>query len=346
MCGCASLWSPGGEEPWLPGCASLLHLSYETFGVGLRDLSELTMTTHTIEFGSSPGSGGRVSYFAADMEPAVDAIVFKSKDYYSKPWPQQSYTTQLKTDDDTMTLGEETDPTTTPVDLIQQPSTRCKDDEDCSLNGICTPAGSCRCDLPWKGIACAELGFRPSKNTGSLVPHSSSWGGSIVAGLDGRFHGFFSRISSVFNISDGDIVHGSASEVEGPYTFDAEPVGRGEGPEIVMQKLSNGAVKYVLFTSPDGHQRQFGSIQVADKIEGPYQDVPGGFPLQPAATCFDAAPLWHNDTWFLKCQPQSGGAIDNSVVIYSARGLSGPWTVWSNSTPWQPPWSWATLALE
>lgn len=83
VCGCATLWSPGGQKPWLPGCASLFHLSYEKFAVGIRNLSDLTAGTHTMQFGSSPGSEGRVSYFAADLEAAVDPIVFKNKDYFT-----------------------------------------------------------------------------------------------------------------------------------------------------------------------------------------------------------------------------------------------------------------------
>lgn len=88
VCGCATLWSPGGSKPWLPACASLFHLGYEKFAIGVRDLSELTASTHTIEFGSSPGSNGAISYFAADLESAVDPIIFKSKSYVSKAWPQ------------------------------------------------------------------------------------------------------------------------------------------------------------------------------------------------------------------------------------------------------------------
>ena len=87
VCDCATLWSPGGREPWLPGCASLFHLGFEKFAIGVQDLSELTTSTHTIEFGSSPGSNGDISYFATDLERAVDPIVFKSADYASKVWP-------------------------------------------------------------------------------------------------------------------------------------------------------------------------------------------------------------------------------------------------------------------
>ena len=65
----------------------MFHLGYEKFAIGVRDLSELTASTHTIEFGSSPGSNGAISYFAADLEPAVDPIIFKSKSYVSKVWP-------------------------------------------------------------------------------------------------------------------------------------------------------------------------------------------------------------------------------------------------------------------
>ena len=143
--------------------------------------------------------------------------------------------------------------------------------------GVCA-TGACRCDSPWRGPGCGQLAFRPSAKVASLVPDSSSWGGSIVE-VDGAYHGFFCRIASVFNITDGDIVHATARDIDGPYQF-GSVVGRGEGPEVVVQKLANGTARYVLFTSPDGHQRQFGSIRVADSIEGPFRDVPGGFAPQ------------------------------------------------------------------
>ena len=90
----------------------------------------------------------------------------------------------------------------------------CSRDEDCSLNGVCA-AGACRCDSPWRGPGCGQLAFRPSAKVASLVPDSSSWGGSIVE-VDGAYHSFFCRIASVFIRSCGSgggaIVKRTASE--------------------------------------------------------------------------------------------------------------------------------------
>ena len=69
-----------------------MHLSYESFGVGLRELSQLTAGTHTLEFGSAPGAGGAVDYLTVDLEPHVDPIVFSSGGYVTAAqgyaWPR------------------------------------------------------------------------------------------------------------------------------------------------------------------------------------------------------------------------------------------------------------------
>ena len=93
VCGAATIWSPDTTAaPWEPGCASLMHLGYESFGVGLRELSQLTAGTHTLEFGSSPGAGGAVDYLTVDLEPHVDPIVFSSGGYVTAAqgyaWPR------------------------------------------------------------------------------------------------------------------------------------------------------------------------------------------------------------------------------------------------------------------
>ena len=60
VCGAATIWSPDTTAaPWEPGCASLMHLSYESFGVGLRELSQLTAGTHTLDGRVSAASSAR-----------------------------------------------------------------------------------------------------------------------------------------------------------------------------------------------------------------------------------------------------------------------------------------------
>ena len=51
----------------------------------------------------------------------------------------------------------------------------CKTDLDCSLNGICTAAGACVCDKPWKGDACGVLGYKVTPKSGlDLFPINRS----------------------------------------------------------------------------------------------------------------------------------------------------------------------------
>ena len=60
----------------------------------------------------------------------------------------------------------------------------CRDDEDCSLNGVCTD-GRCVCDAAWGGESgrCDELQFEPAsfpQGYGLSPPLNSSWGGNPV----------------------------------------------------------------------------------------------------------------------------------------------------------------------
>ena len=170
---------------------------------------------------------------------------------------------------------------------------------------------------------------------------ASSWGASITH-ADGRYHIYASAITSVPNISEGLIYHGTARDVEGPYSYDPGPVGAAEGAEVVEQTFRNGTTRYVLWDSPDGRLGQFGSIRISDRPGGPFVDVPGGFPAQPKATCFDAAPLWvpEDETWYTVCQGFDAVTTARPVVIFSARRLRGPWGVFANSSAWRPAGQW------
>ena len=113
-------------------------------------------------------------------------------------------------------------------------TTDCKDDLGCSLNGV-RKGGACVCDKPWTGASCGELSFVRSKLLQSLVPtwiSASSWGASILASGP-TFHIYASIITSVVNISEGLIFHGTSDDIEGPYAYDETPVGAAEGAEII-----------------------------------------------------------------------------------------------------------------
>lgn len=72
----------------------------------------------------------------------------------------------------------------------------CKTDSDCSLNGVCT-SGACVCDAAWTNGNCSMLAMLPAKQCypdASLGcgffegEHTTTWGGSIIKGGDGRWY--------------------------------------------------------------------------------------------------------------------------------------------------------------
>ena len=115
-------------------------------------------------------------------------------------------------------------------------------------------------------------------------------------------------------------------------------VGGGEGAAVVKQEFNNGTTRYVLWDSPDDRANQFSSIRVAQHPAGPFVDVPGGFPLQPKATCFDAAPLWNvtEEMWYTACQGYDAATTARPIVIFASKHLTGPWKVHANSSAWRP----------
>jgi len=76
-------------------------------------------------------------------------------------------------------------------------SAACAVDEDCSLNGVCGANFTCTCNAGWRGAACAALAIGavdPADGRNGLASGSSSWGGGVIAGDDGVFHLFYSRM--------------------------------------------------------------------------------------------------------------------------------------------------------
>src|ERR1700753_349805 len=58
----------------------------------------------------------------------------------------------------------------------------CINDEDCSLNGVCTK-NTCICDPGWRSSDCGELDIRPTHRSAGYNFTSkgiSSWGARIV----------------------------------------------------------------------------------------------------------------------------------------------------------------------
>ena len=75
----------------------------------------------------------------------------------------------------------------------------CQTDSDCSLNGVCND-GSCDCRTAWSGERCETLNVMPTTHhsgyRGTDGGHNtSSWGGAVLEGADGKFHMWASEMT-------------------------------------------------------------------------------------------------------------------------------------------------------
>eukprot|EP00729_Bicosta_minor_P002782 gene2782-29663_t len=98
----------------------------------------------------------------------------------------------------------------------------------CSLNGVLSKGGTCRCDAPWSGPSCGQLAVKPvdqDKNPGAAIygwaPNVSSWGGSILQDeSSGKYHLFAAEIPGglIGWGSHSECIHATADVVSGPFT--------------------------------------------------------------------------------------------------------------------------------
>ena len=116
----------------------------------------------------------------------------------------------------------------------------CTSDDDCSLNGVCSTAGSCHCVPEWRGPDCGTLNLLPARSapetSGFYEAHASSWGGSLVQ-EGSMYHMFASRMVNGCGLSEwtsnSAVVHLTASDAEGPYTLNSTVVPHfAHGPSV------------------------------------------------------------------------------------------------------------------
>lgn len=109
-------------------------------------------------------------------------------------------------------------------------SPQCRSDEDCNLNGICSPyTKRCVCDQGWRSSDCGELDVRPAtRNHGynQTGEGTSTWGSKIIHDPKNRtlFHLFLAEFTDGCGLDYWSpysrIIHAeSTSGPAGPYTF-------------------------------------------------------------------------------------------------------------------------------
>eukprot|EP00936_MAST-01D_sp_MAST-1D-sp1_P001499 g1499.t1 len=134
--------------------------------------------------------------------------------------------------------------------LVGASASKCASNADCSFNGKCTAKGLCACRAAWSGPSCATLELLPAtKGAGlhGIGSNTSSWGGSVLKGEDGKYHMWASEMINHCGLNlwttNSHVVHAVADSPGAAYTvadevwpvFAHEPsVARGPKGEYVM----------------------------------------------------------------------------------------------------------------
>mmetsp|Transcript_5327 Transcript_5327/g.7850 ORF Transcript_5327/g.7850 Transcript_5327/m.7850 type:complete len:494 (+) Transcript_5327:157-1638(+) len=128
----------------------------------------------------------------------------------------------------------------------------CRDDEDCSLNGVCSVEGKCNCNPAWSGNRCERLNLIPTTRHSGYRGvddghNTSSWGGAVLRSEDGTYHMWASEMTEHCGIGawaeNSRIIRATSKDPAGLYrreevvykVFSHEPeVVRGPNGEYVM----------------------------------------------------------------------------------------------------------------
>ena len=104
----------------------------------------------------------------------------------------------------------------------------CKDAADCGFNGECNVrSGACECAPPWKGPECQVLNLKdasPGLHEGDRS--TSTWGGSVLYGDDGRLYMYAAEMVGHCGIQawtrNSRIIVASADNLSAPFAFERE----------------------------------------------------------------------------------------------------------------------------
>ena len=105
---------------------------------------------------------------------------------------------------------------------------RCRNDDDCSLNGKCDAStGACACRPAWKGHRCELLNLgEPTRGAGYRGTddghNTSSWGGAVLKGGDGVYHMWAAEMTEHCGIGtwqqNSRVIHATSATPGGVYT--------------------------------------------------------------------------------------------------------------------------------
>eukprot|EP00980_Cylindrotheca_fusiformis_P006440 scaffold1376_cov125-Cylindrotheca_fusiformis.AAC.6 len=207
----------------------------------------------------------------------------------------------------------------------------CKDDLDCSLNGICqnNKNRSCICDAPWSGSHCDILEFEPTSfpQGYGMIPNHTTWGGGILIEHVGDdvliYHLYVVRITNNCLLEDwthnSRIDHAVSTNPTGPYQF----------VDVAIPTQSHNPVPLAL---PDGTYAivHIGSGQGNDN---------GGTNCSAAATAEDSgddsysAAMRGRQRRLLQDSTSAAAATEKmGSTIHVSKSLNGPWRPLLNHT--------------
>ena len=140
----------------------------------------------------------------------------------------------------------------------------CASDADCSYNGICkrgSGGASCACSPAWRGSQCSTLNLLPARPDAGLNASDaggplSSWGGTVLAGDDGKWHMHVAEFVGQcgFNgwATNSRVVHAVADAPDGRYKVaDVTWPVWAHNPAVVRAPTGEWVMTFVSNTSAD-----------------------------------------------------------------------------------------------